>query len=299
MSAYGPKPNRIARLLAGLALGALLAGFAGVSSAEAQAHRGFYGHGHGFYGRGFYGHGFYGRGFYGRGFFGPRFGFAGYWPGYYGWGWPYAYPYPYYVYPPTYVAAPAPRPPAAPPVAAAPVERQFTVYFDFDKYDLTREGAQVVDRAVGEAKRGGPASVEVVGNTDLAGTGRYNQILSERRAATVRDYMVAHGVPRDEIQIQALGKTDPAVQTADGTREPRNRRVEIIITPHGNGPNTSMNEPSGPYAPPARPSAMGIPSRDDAMRAAGAPRAHIAATPISAPPNQAPGQPTQLVAPQQ
>ncbi len=284
MSSSTSRMASVARAVAVLALGAALAAAGGPSASAQVRHGAYFGHG--------------------RGFYGPRFrgyGYAGFWPGYFGWGWPYAYPavyaypYPYYVYPPTYVAAPAPPPPA-PPVAAAPVERHFTVYFDFDKFDLTREGTQVVDRAVGEAKRGGPANIEVVGNTDLAGTGRYNQILSERRAATVRDYMVAHGVPREEIQIHALGKTDPAVQTANGVREPRNRRVEIVITPQGAAPQTSMS------APPPMPSVTGIPSRDEAMQAAApvaAPRGPVTVTPISAPASQSVGQPIKLVTPQQ
>ncbi len=79
----------------------------------------------------------------------------------------------------------------------------------------------------------------------MAGTGSYNFVLSQHRADTVRNYMIAHGVDPRAIGIRALGKTDPAVRTADGVREPRNRRVEIVIRPlrDRSTPTTSMMSP--------------------------------------------------------
>ena len=118
-----------------------------------------------------------------------------------------------------------------PPQSAQANARDFTVYFDFDKYNLTGDARRVVDAAIAAAKAGGPARIDVTGNTDLAGTNRYNLVLSRHRAETVRNYMVAHGVDPGEINIGARGKTDPIVRTADGVREPRNRRVEIVVNP--------------------------------------------------------------------
>lgn len=218
--------------------------------------------GHGFAGRGFAGHGFarpgfvgrgvYGRGWYGRPHFAVGFGYYGwpYYPAYYGYPYYYAYPQPYPVPYAAPVAVYVPRPRAA----IAPQTRQFTVYFQFDRYDLTASGRQVVDAAIAAAHAGGPARIEVVGNTDLAGTSRYNQVLSRRRAEAVRSYMVAHGIDAGMIGIRAVGKADPAVPTADGVREPRNRRVEIVVHPLGGNrpPATSMRQPypySRPYTP--------------------------------------------------
>ncbi len=218
-----------------LALAVLLVGasaFAVSQPARAQNHlHGYYGHGRG--GPGFYGRGYYGRGYHGRGWYGGgRYSWG--WPGYaaaYWPYWPYAYGYyyPQYYYPLYVIPRAAYVMPPAPPMAPQP--RQFTVFFDFDKYNLTGDGRRVVDAAIATAQAGGPAHVEVVGNTDLAGTNSYNMVLSQHRAETVRAYMIAHGVDAREISIRALGKTDPAVPTADGVREPRNRRVEIVITP--------------------------------------------------------------------
>jgi OOP family OmpA-OmpF porin len=133
-------------------------------------------------------------------------------------------------------APPPPPPPAVVPAAApaavppppAPV-RQFTVYFEFDRSSLTPEGAMVVQDAAAAYKATGSAQIAVTGYTDLAGTQLYNLALSKRRADTVRAALVEQGVPDSVIAETWRGKENPAVPTPDGVREPRNRRVEIVI----------------------------------------------------------------------
>jgi hypothetical protein len=127
--------------------------------------------------------------------------------------------------PPPPVAA-APPPPPAPPPPAPP--KQFVVYFEFDKSDLTPEGAKVVQDAADAYKQTGSARIAVTGYTDLAGTQRYNLGLSKRRADTVHAALVRDGVPDGVIAEAWRGKENPAVPTPDGVREPRNRRVEIV-----------------------------------------------------------------------
>jgi OOP family OmpA-OmpF porin len=128
--------------------------------------------------------------------------------------------------PPPPVAAAPPPPPAPPPPAPA---RQFVVYFEFDKSDLTPEGARVVLDAANAYKQTGSARIAVTGYTDLSGTQRYNLALSKRRADTVRGALVRDGVPDGAIAEAWRGKENPAVPTPDGVREPRNRRVEIML----------------------------------------------------------------------
>ena len=67
----------------------------------------------------------------------------------------------------------------------------------------------------------------MVGHTDTVGTEAYNQRLSLSRADAVKQLLVRDGVPVATIDATGVGKTDLAVQTPDGVREPRNRRVEI------------------------------------------------------------------------
>jgi outer membrane protein OmpA-like peptidoglycan-associated protein len=76
----------------------------------------------------------------------------------------------------------------------------------------------------------GHASREiVVGHTDTSGGVAYNLRLSERRAKATADGMVALGVGQDTLDVSWVGKTDLAVQTPDGVKEPLNRRATIHI----------------------------------------------------------------------
>lgn len=124
---------------------------------------------------------------------------------------------------------PAPAPVAAAPTAAPPREQSFLVFFDFDRSQITPEGQQVIQRAVENYRRGGTPRIVATGHADRAGADTYNMSLSERRAAAVREALVRAGVPTNEIGTQARGESQPLVPTADGEREPQNRRVEIAI----------------------------------------------------------------------
>jgi OOP family OmpA-OmpF porin len=126
-------------------------------------------------------------------------------------------------------ARPAAQPPAAAQPAPGAVGKEYRVYFDFDRSNLTAEGRQIVQQAAAEARSGGTARLQLVGKADRSGTDRYNLRLSERRARAVIDALVAAGIPRGNIESRAVGESEPPVPTPDGVREPRNRVVEITI----------------------------------------------------------------------
>jgi outer membrane protein OmpA-like peptidoglycan-associated protein len=126
--------------------------------------------------------------------------------------------------------APAPAPQAAPaPAPAPPVSRNFLVFFDWNSATLTPQAQGIVNSAASEAKRVGQVRIRATGHADRSGPTNYNQRLSMRRAIAVRGALEAQGIPRNEIAIFAKGEADPLVPTADGVREPQNRRVEIIL----------------------------------------------------------------------
>lgn len=106
----------------------------------------------------------------------------------------------------------------------------FTVYFDYDKSNLTPEASNLVREAASRALQNDIDTVVVAGNTDTSGSSAYNQMLSERRAAVVRDALIANGVSADRIRTEAYGETNLAKPTPDGTREPLNRRSEVTIS---------------------------------------------------------------------
>ncbi len=126
----------------------------------------------------------------------------------------------------------APPPPPAAPIAAAPqreAARTYLVFFDWDKSDLTPRARQVVAEAAQATTRVQVTRIQVNGYTDTSGTPQYNQGLSVRRAQSVANELVRDGVPRSAISIQGFGETRLLVPTANGVREPQNRRVEIIL----------------------------------------------------------------------
>lgn len=109
-----------------------------------------------------------------------------------------------------------------------PPAREFTVYFPFNKSTLSPEARSVLAEAVSTAKQGQMTHINVTGHTDTVGSEQYNQDLSDRRADAVRKALLAEGVADDRIATKGVGKSDLAVPTADGVKEPRNRRVVIM-----------------------------------------------------------------------
>lgn len=128
---------------------------------------------------------------------------------------------------------PAPIMPPQPVVQAPPpppaVPETYMVFFDFDKYYLTPEAKETLDRASDAYARGGNPHVEVTGHTDTSGSNRYNKRLSDRRARVVKEYMMSRGVRSDDIMTRGAGETELMVPTANNVREAKNRRAEIIL----------------------------------------------------------------------
>jgi outer membrane protein OmpA-like peptidoglycan-associated protein len=119
----------------------------------------------------------------------------------------------------------APAPPPAPAVA----RRVFLVFFDWDRATITQDGMRIVQQAADAYRSGAPVQIQVTGYTDASGSVGYNQRLSERRANAVADAMTRLGVARSDMLVSGRGKNDQRVPTADGVREPQNRRVEIVF----------------------------------------------------------------------
>ncbi len=97
--------------------------------------------------------------------------------------------------------------------------------------NLTGDAEKILDalgRALNSAELSG-YRFRIEGHTDTAGDAPVNLSLSERRAATVREFLVSRlGVPAARLEAAGLGETQLLVQTPDGTPEPRNRRVQIV-----------------------------------------------------------------------
>ena len=107
--------------------------------------------------------------------------------------------------------------------------------FEFDKATLTPDAEETLNALVPLLAKAGkhPASIE--GHTDAKGSDSYNQTLSEKRAQTVKDWLVAKGVLPANTPIQGWGKRRPVAPNAktDGSDDPagrqKNRRVEVVL----------------------------------------------------------------------
>jgi outer membrane protein OmpA-like peptidoglycan-associated protein len=131
----------------------------------------------------------------------------------------------------TFGVTPPPPPVAAPvaPAAAPAPARTYLVFFDWNRADLTDRARQIIGDAAQASRTVQTTRIEVSGHADRSGTPQYNQRLSERRAQAVASELERQGVPRSAMVIQAFGESRPLVPTADGVREPQNRRVEIVL----------------------------------------------------------------------
>jgi outer membrane protein OmpA-like peptidoglycan-associated protein len=143
--------------------------------------------------------------------------------------------------PPPPPAPPPPRPAPLPPPAAAPAPSESKrivlrgINFDFNKYNIKREFAPVLDEAAQILKDNPGVRVTVEGHTDSIGSVAYNQRLSERRAAAVKNYLVSRGVAAERLDTVGYGKSRPIAPntTPSGKDNPEgramNRRAELKV----------------------------------------------------------------------
>jgi OOP family OmpA-OmpF porin len=105
--------------------------------------------------------------------------------------------------------------------------RQYRVYFELDGATLAGAAHPVLHEMAARAKEDPEVRFQLIGKADRTGTHGHNMSLSERRVVTVRDAMVAEGVPAQRIEIRWVGERQPPVPTKEGVKEPRNRVVEV------------------------------------------------------------------------
>ncbi|MGB6009154.1 outer membrane protein OmpA [Castellaniella sp.] len=123
------------------------------------------------------------------------------------------------------------------PVAEAPVVAPTAskvvlnadTFFDFDKSTIKPEGKQVLDQVAQQASSINLETIIAVGHTDSIGTEAYNQKLSERRANSVKQYLVSKGVPADRVYAEGKGELQPVASNKTREGRAQNRRVEIEI----------------------------------------------------------------------
>jgi outer membrane protein OmpA-like peptidoglycan-associated protein len=104
-----------------------------------------------------------------------------------------------------------------------------SVLFDLDSARVSRDADQVLQEIADAARERPSAALVVEGHTDTSGTREHNQALSDARARAVADVLVREGVARKRIRTEGMGEEGLALQTGEGVREPRNRRVVVRL----------------------------------------------------------------------
>lgn len=118
---------------------------------------------------------------------------------------------------------------AKPAPMAAKVVFNADTFFDFDKSVLKPEGRQLLQQVAQQARGIELETIIAVGHTDSIGTEAYNQKLSERRAASVKAYLVSLGIDPNRIYTEGKGKLQPIASNKTKEGRAQNRRVEIEI----------------------------------------------------------------------
>ncbi|QGY39998.1 OmpA family protein [Pseudodesulfovibrio cashew] len=124
--------------------------------------------------------------------------------------------------------ADAPAPAPAPVVPMAKETITFSLHFGFDKYAITDEMIPVLEEAKAILDEDAKATFEVAGHTDSTGPEAYNQGLSERRANSVKTWLVKNGISADRLNAKGYGELSPKYDNATKEGRKLNRRVEIL-----------------------------------------------------------------------
>ncbi|MEM9360360.1 MAG: MltA domain-containing protein, partial [Pseudomonadota bacterium] len=120
---------------------------------------------------------------------------------------------------------------------------EFSIYFKYDDIELTSAVTSLIDDTLlggGDSGQCDISYVSLYGHTDTAHESQYAFELSRRMASTVGQAFIKRGISPDVIETAAFGKTIPAKSTADGVREPLNRRVEVKIYASASEPEAAI-----------------------------------------------------------
>lgn len=107
---------------------------------------------------------------------------------------------------------------------------RYQVYFEFDTDEPTPASRALLPDILADIARRPVAEVVLIGHTDRAGDLDYNDRLSRERAEALRRWLIERGIdPGYFTEVSGRGERDLLVPTADGAREERNRRVEVVV----------------------------------------------------------------------
>ena len=116
------------------------------------------------------------------------------------------------------------------PIAADAQAILHNIYFESNKYDLLPTSLSDLSILINFLFLNPKVSIEISGHTDHTGNKQYNQLLSEKRAKAVVDYLIAHGIAESRLSALGYGDSKPVADNASEEGRQRNRRTEFKIT---------------------------------------------------------------------
>lgn len=129
-------------------------------------------------------------------------------------------------------AEPVTAAPPTEPVAAAPVEKTIVTaetLFDTDRAEIKPSGKATLDELIARLRGDNSIIIPIVGYASSTGTEEHNLQLSERRAESVKNYLVSQGIDSDRIQVASKGEQDPIADNSTPQGRALNQRVEIEV----------------------------------------------------------------------
>ena len=121
------------------------------------------------------------------------------------------------------------------------------IYYDLDKADILPESANELNKIVELMKQNPQMKVELGSHTDSRGSDEYNLRLSQRRATSAREYLIANGIEAERIKATGFGETQLINRCANGincspAEHRQNRRTEILIPDFARGENVKQTQ---------------------------------------------------------
>lgn len=105
----------------------------------------------------------------------------------------------------------------------------FMVFFDWGSSKIGPHALATVRQAVDAYQAHGARRITLIGHSDTSASDVDAVAIGFARANGIKEILVGRGIPENQIIVFSRGKRAPLVQTADGVREPQNRRVEIVV----------------------------------------------------------------------
>ncbi len=103
------------------------------------------------------------------------------------------------------------------------------VFFNFDSYQLLPKSKSELERMVEVMNDNEDITVDIIGHTDNIGSEEYNQMLSEKRAQSVVNFLVENGISKDRLEYKGKGESEPEVPNSSPGNRAKNRRVNFKI----------------------------------------------------------------------